>query len=485
MLLIVAAAIGYFVYVSDQPGSTKPFRLGLDLSGGTHLVYKADVSKLAPEDISDSMSSLRDVVEGRVNQFGVSEPLVQTEQAATLSSKESAYKLIVELPGVTDTEEASRSIGATPSLEFKLITADAMRTFQASSTSYASSTEARAAYMSLFQTTGLTGRMVAKAILEFNPTTNQPIVGLTFTSDGRDLFAKITKENIGNYLGIFLDGRDISVPVVRDAIVDGKAQISGSFTVDEAKKLVRDLNYGALPVPITLISSQTIGPSLGQSAVDGGIKAGVVAFIIIGIFLIIWYRLPGVVAVIALACYIALNLAIFKIGVSPALLIIVLFFGFLSMWWHRGFLFGIPISYILLMLVPGALTPVTLTATGIAGFILSIGMAVDANILIFERMKEEIARGHGIWEAMHEGFDRAWLSIRDSNTSSIITGIILYAFGSSAVITGFALVFVVGVVVSMFTAITASRLLLYAVAPKQTSKFTTFLISNGFRRLRS
>src|SRR3989338_1572861 len=485
MLLIIAAAIGYFVYASEQSGSSKQFHLGLDLSGGTHLVYKADISKLATTDISDSMISLRDVVENRVNQFGVSEPLVQTEQAAALSSRESAYKLIVELPGVTDAEEAARSIGATPSLEFKLVTADAMRSFQASLTEFASTSEQQAAYMELFKSTGLNGSMVARTNLEFNTTTNQPIVGLVFTNEGRDLFAKITKENIGNYLGIFLDGKDISVPVIRDAILDGKGQISGAFTIDEAKRLVRDLNYGALPVPITLISTQTIGPSLGQVAVSGGIKAGIIAFIIIAIFLIIWYRLPGFIAVIALACYIALNLAIFKIGVSPALLVIVLFFGILSMTWHKGFLFGIPISYILLMLVPGALNPVTLTATGIAAFILSIGMAVDANILIFERMKEELARGKGIWESMHEGFDRAWLSIRDSNTSSIITGIILYTFGSTAVITGFALVFVVGVVVSMFTAITASRLLLFAVAPAKTSRLTTFLISNGFIKLKT
>jgi protein-export membrane protein SecD len=485
MLLIIAAAIGYFVYISQNPGSTHQFRLGLDLSGGTHLVYQADVSKLASEDIKDSMSSLRDVVERRVNMFGVSEPLVQTEQAAALSSKESAYKLIVELPGVTDVDEAVRSIGATPSLEFKLLTADQMRSFQASSTSISSSTELEAAYLALFKPTGLTGSMVAKAALEFNNTTNQPVVGLTFTSEGRDLFSKITKDNIGNYLGIFLDGKDISVPVIRDQISDGKGQISGTFTLDEAKKLVRDLNYGALPVPITLISTQTIGPSLGEASVKGGLKAGVIAFIIIAIFLIIWYRLPGVVAVVALGCYIALNLAIFKIGVSPALFIIILFFGVLSIFWHRGFLAGIPISYVLLALVPGGLSPVTLTATGIAGFILSIGMAVDANILIFERMREELARGASIWDAMHQGFDRAWLSIRDSNTSSIITGIILYEFGSSAVITGFALVFVVGVVVSMFTAITASRLFLYAVAPSRASKFTLFLVNNGFFRRKS
>ena len=441
MLLIVAAAVGYFVYISQQPGSSHPFRLGLDLSGGTHLVYKADVSKLAASDIKDSMSSLRDVVERRVNLFGVSEPLVQTEQAAALSSKESAYKLIVELPGVTDVDEAVRSIGATPSLEFRLVTADAMRAFQATSTSFSSTTEQQAAYIALFKSTGLTGRMVAKANLEFNGTTNQPVVGLTFTSEGRDLFSKITKENISNYLGIFLDGTPISVPVIREQIADGRGQISGTFTLDEAKKLVRDLNYGALPVPITLISTQTIGPSLGQAAVNGGIKAGIIAFIIIALFLLIWYRLPGIVAVIALGVYTVLMLALFK------------------------------------------LIPVTLTAAGIAGFILSIGMAVDANILIFERMKEELARGRGIWDAMHEGFARAWLSIRDSNISSIITGLILYYFGSTAVITGFALVFVVGVVVSMFTAITASRLFLYAVAPSKTTRLSTFLISNGFKKL--
>lgn len=443
MLLIVAAAVGYFVYVSELPGSSKPFRLGLDLSGGTHLVYQADVSKLAATDITDSMSSLRDVVERRVNLFGVSEPLVQTEQAAALSSKESAYKLIVELPGVTDVDEAVRSIGATPTLEFRLVTADEIREFQTKLADFASTTEQEAAYISIFKTTGLTGRMVAKASLEFNTTTNQPVVGLTFTSEGRDLFSKITKDNIGNYLGIFLDGTPISVPVIRDQIADGKGQISGTFTVDEAKKLVRDLNYGALPVPITLISTQTIGPSLGQAAVNGGIKAGIISFIIIAAFLLIWYRLPGVIAVIALGVYTVIMLALFK------------------------------------------LIPVTLTAAGIAGFILSIGMAVDANILIFERMKEELARGRGIWDAMHEGFARAWLSIRDSNISSIITGLILFYFGSTAVITGFALVFVVGVVVSMFTAITASRLFLYAVAPSRTTKLSTFLISNGFKKIKN
>lgn len=442
-LLVAAVLIGYLTYASQFTGSWigfKPFRLGLDLSGGSHLVYQADVSKLDPASINDSMSSLRDVVERRVNQFGVSEPLVQVEQGGALSSKEGQYKLIVELPGVTNVNEAARSIGATPSLEFKLVSAKDMQTFQASSTLATMSTSTQAAaYLNLFKSTGLTGRMVIRASLEFNQTTNQPLVGLVFTNEGRDLFAKITKDHIGDYLGIFLDGNPISVPTIRDAITDGRGQISGSFNTETASKLVRDLNYGALPVPITLISTQTIGPSLGDAAVKGGIRAGIIAFIIISIFLVVWYRLPGLIAVIALGVYTAIMLALFK------------------------------------------LIPVTLTAAGIAGFIITIGMAVDANILIFERMKEELARGRGIWDAMHEGFARAWTSIRDSNVSSIITGIILFYFGSSSVVTGFAFVFVIGVLVSMFSAITASRLFLYAVAPKNQTKRALFLIRNGFK----
>lgn len=452
-IVIFAFMIGYFVYISQQPGRSYPFRLGLDLSGGTHLVYTADVSKIESKDIADSMSSLRDVVERRVNLFGVSEPLVQVEHGGALSVKENAYKLVVELPGVTDIDQAVKSIGATPTLEFRLVTASELNAFQASTTSLdtkilntgvsdstisASSTEKlESDYLALFKSTGLTGSLVSKATLQFN-STNQPIVGLNFTSEGRQLFAKITKEHIGDYLGIFLDGYPISVPVIRDEIVNGQAEITGSFTIDEAKTLVRDLNYGALPVPISLLSTQTIGPSLGQASVNGGIKAGLVSFVIIALFLMIWYRLPGMVATVALAVYVILMLALFK------------------------------------------LIPVTLTAAGIAGFILSIGMAVDANILIFERMKEELHSGKNISDAMHEGFARAWLSIRDSNISSIITGTILYYFGSTAVIKGFALVFVVGVLVSMFTAITASRLFLYAVAPSRTSRFSSFFIGNGF-----
>lgn len=438
-VLIFAALIGYFVYASQLPGGSKPFRLGLDLSGGSRLIYQADVSKISSSEISSSMNALRDVVEKRVNTLGVSEPIVQTQEATAISEDGAGYKLVVELPGITDVDEASRAIGATPVLEFKVATKDAVSQLQASTTVQdMDATSSAKVFLSLFQDTGLTGRMVEKALAQRNTTTNKPVVGLNFTNEGRDLFAKITREHVGDYIGIFLDGQLLSYPVVNEEIPDGRAQITGTFTDDEVQTLVRNLNFGALPVPIKHISTQTIGPTLGQSAVNGGIMAGIVSFIIIGLFLIIWYRLPGFIATIALAVYTILMLALFK------------------------------------------LIPVTLTAAGIAGFILSIGMAVDANILIFERMREELKSGRGIWDSMHEGFARAWLSIRDSNISSIITGVILFYFGSTSVIKGFALVFVIGVLVSMFTAITASRLFLYAIAPSRTTRFSRFLISNGF-----
>lgn len=440
-LLILAAGIGYYSYVSEvNPASSiyRPFKLGLDLNGGTHLVYRADVSKIAAGEVDDSMNALRDVIERRVNVFGVSEPIVQIESGSFLSSKEAEQKLIVELPGVTDIDEAVKSIGQTPFLDFRILSSEDLQAID----DLKLEEEARILEINKrLKDTGLTGRMLEKAQLVFNQTTNEPVVSLVFNSEGRELFAKITKENKGNILGIFLDNSPISLPVIREEIRDGQAQISGAFDVKSAQGLVRNLNYGALPVPIELISTQTVGASLGQSAVNGGVRAGIISFIVIAIFLVLWYRLPGFIAVVSLGMYTVIMLALFK------------------------------------------LIPVTLTAAGIAAFILSIGMAVDANILIFERMKEELARGRGISEAMHEGFARAWLSIRDSNISSIITGAILYYFGSTSVVTGFALVFVVGVLVSMFSAITASRIFLYAVAPKRTTRLSTFLISNGFGRL--
>jgi protein-export membrane protein SecD len=433
-ILIIASVIGYFTY------SVGNFKLGLDLNGGTHLVYKADISKIDSGDVSASMSALRDIIERRVNVFGVGEPIVQVEQGGVLGTADAQQKLIVELPGVTDIKEAVDMIGQTPVLEFQTI--DSADLQKLNDRTDITDEEKTIELTKLFKPTALTGRLLERANLEFNPTTGEPSVSLTFNSEGKALFAKITKENVGNIVGIFLDGTPISLPTVREEIKDGKASISGAFALEEAKLLVRNLNYGALPVPIELISTQTVGASLGQAALNGGIRAGVVSLLVIGIFLVIWYRLPGFIAVVSLGIYALIMLALFKV------------------------------------------IPVTLTAAGIAGFILSIGMAVDANILIFERMREELRSGKSVNDAMHEGFARAWNSIRDSNTSSIITGLILYYLGSTSVIRGFALVFIIGVIVSMFTAITVSRVLLYAVAPRNTNRLSTFLISNGFTRIK-
>jgi protein-export membrane protein SecD len=284
----------------------------------------------------------------------------------------------------------------------------------------------------------LTGAYLSKASLQFDSQTSEPKILLTFTDEGRQLFAQITKENIGKSVAIYLDGSPISTPVVREAIIDGNAEISGSFNIQDAKALVGRLNSGALPVPITLLSTATVGATLGEKALTSGVHAGILGVLIVAIFLIFWYRLPGIVATIALAIYIPLMLMIFK------------------------------------------LIPVTLTAAGIAGFILSIGMAVDANILIFERMKEELKKGKDISDAMHDGFARAWLSIRDSNISSMISAVILFWFGTSLV-KGFALTLGIGVLISMFSAITVTRTFLYAIGTHGHGKMVRFLFGSGVR----
>ena len=429
ILIVIAAAIGYFVYSTNNVDSTKKFKLGLDLNGGVELIYKADTSGVATADISTKMNSLKDLIEKRVNIFGVSEPIVQVEKVGIIGG-ESYQQLIVDLPGQTNIEQAIAQVGKTYVLDFRLLKKEVEN-----------STSTEAVTGADFVSTGLTGALLKKATLEFDQTTGAPAVSLQFNNEGSDLFAKVTKENVGRRLAIFLDGDMKSLPVIREEITGGQASISGGFTgsagLKEAKDLVSNLNLGALPIPIELISTQSIGASLGKEAVAASVFAGLWAFIVIAIFLIVWYRLPGLLAVISLSIYVAINLALFK------------------------------------------LIPVTLTAAGIAGFILSLGMAVDANILIFERMKEELARGRVLADAIKEGFARAWLSIRDSNTSSIITAIILYAFSSTPVVKGFALVFGLGVLVSMFTAITASRTLLLAIKHDDVGKIMHFLFGSG------
>lgn len=459
ILLVMGAAIGYFVYPSDEkafmPFAERPFKYGLDIEGGTELIYEADTSKVAAGELRQTMAALRDVIERRVNLFGVSEPVVQTEEVNSMSGNPS-QRLIVDLPGVTDIKQAVDLIGQTPLLEFKTERPDGEE-----------KTKIRDAYVKAqeelkkpgltdlekqiifysepllqedpnFIPTALNGSKLERASLVFDSRTNEPKVLLSFTDEGRELFAEITKANVGKPVAIYLDGAPISTPTVNEAILDGNAEISGNFNIQEAQELVGRLNSGALPVPIALLSTQTIGASLGERALTSGVRAGMIGVLVVAIFLVLWYRLPGVVAVVALSIYIALMLAIFK------------------------------------------LIPVTLTAAGIAGFILSIGMAVDANILIFERMKEELLNGKDITDAMHDGFARAWLSIRDSNVSSIISATILFWFGTSLV-KGFALTLGIGVLVSMFSAITVTRMFLYSLGTHGSGRAVRFFFGSGIK----
>ncbi|MAJ97314.1 MAG: protein translocase subunit SecD [Parcubacteria group bacterium] len=436
-ILLVGFGVGWFVYSSEIQKNNFQFNLGLDLSGGTHLVYKADTSRLAATDIPESMASLRDTIERRVNLFGVAEPIVQTERGGTLSG-ETQDRLIIELPGVTDTQEAIRLIGETPVLEFRLQ--------GAVDTSELVANEDGIVELELGDAYGpavLTGAHLDRATLEFGQgnsggLSNEPVVVLNFTNEGGDIFEEFTGENVGEVFGIFLDGQLISNPIINERIGGGSAVISGGFQPEEARELVRNLNFGALPLPIELLSSQTIGASLGAATVEKGIEAGLWGLAVVALFLLLWYRLPGLFAVISLSIYIIIMLALFKV------------------------------------------IPITLTAAGLAGFILSIGLAVDANVLIFERMKEELLEGKWTHNAVKDGFARAWLSIRDGNLSSIITAVILFWFGTSLV-EGFALVFGLGVIISMLTAITISRTLLLALGDYEHRGIAKFLFGTGLK----
>lgn len=430
IVLLIGALLGYAVFHTANSG-TRPFKLGLDLSGGTQLVYRADLNAIQAADTADSLAALRDTIERRVNLFGVGEPIVQTEHAGTLAGTPEE-RLIVELPGVTDTQKAIALIGQTPVLEFRMLKKDAPQNLELSTTTI----------NQYFEPAAITGKDLASAQLQFQGQAGlaqEPVVVLKFNSAGSKTFATLTKNNIGRVFGIFLDGVPISTPVIQESIPDGTAVISGGFAAQEAKELARNLNYGALPVPIELISTQTISGTLGDEAVQDGIVAGVSGMIAVALFMLLWYRLPGLVASLALLLYVVLMLALFQ--------------------W----------------------IPVTLTAAGIAAFILSIGMAVDANVLIFERMKEEFRGGKDAATAIKDGFARAWPSIRDSNTSSLITAIILFWFGTS-LIKGFALVFGLGVIVSAFTAITISRTLLLALGIKAQGGLAHFLFSSGISK---
>ena len=444
--LFALACVIWFVLVYK----TRDFKYGLDLNGGTSLTYVADLSKInalnlaanatgtvstttgqkietvdtAKINVEDSMNGLRDVIEKRVNVFGVSEPIIRTEY----SKYTDEHRLVVELPGVTDINKAISIIGDTPTLEFKIVD---IETNKDGSTS------------TKLTDTGLNGNYLKKSILNFDSYTNKPEVLLSFNDEGKKMFADFTKNNIGKQMAIYLDGNAISSPNIREEIEGGQANISGNFTTEEAKTLVTRLNSGALPVPVKLASSQVVQATLGGKAKTDGLLAGEIALLIISILMILWYRLPGLLASLALFSYVGIVLLLFK------------------------------------------LIPVVLTSAGIAGFIISIGVAIDANILIFERLKEEIKRGKNLSDAIEEAFERAWTSIRDSNIASILVALTLFYFGSS-LLAGFGLVFGIGVLVSMFSAMVISKYYLRAFIPSNTNskayKIMKFLFMSGFSK---
>lgn len=381
--------------------------LGLDLRGGSHLVFEADTSKVKADDLTDSLNSARDIIEKRVNLFGVSEPVVSTVKS------NNKYRISVDLPGIDNVADAIRLIGRTAQL-----------TFNEEATQSAKIATNSPLLINLGQATGLTGRHVKKAGVVFDPNDGKPQVSLAFSKEGGDLFAKITEKNLGKQVGIFIDAMLISAPTVQSIISDGNAVITGNFTTDEAKKLAIAINSGALPIPIKLIEQRNIGPTLGAAEVNKSVYAGAVGLFMVLIFMVGYYGRLGMIAAIGLVLYGLISFAIFRF------------------------------------------IPVVLTLPGVAGFILSIGMAVDANILIFERIKEETRAGRDLDTAIRLGFGRAIDAIKDANFTTLIVAFILFnplnweflpQFG---LVRGFALTLAIGVATSLFTGVVITRRLI-------------------------
>lgn len=366
----------------------KPTKLGLDLVGGSRIVLEAQTTDTIAKITPDMMSSLQFAIENRVNALGVAETLVQ---------QTGEKRLLVEIPNVSDPAKAKEFLGETAELEFKKPLDG-----KYGATGWISS--------------GLTGKDVKKALISTNPG-GQWVVSLEFNDKGTKKFGELTSKMVGQSMAIFFNGELQSAPTIQEPILGGHAQISGGdsgFAYEEAKKMVDLLNAGALPVPAKIIEESLVGPTLGADSIAKSKTAGIIGIGLVMLFMLLYYRLPGFIADIALIIYSILVFAVFKV------------------------------------------VPVTLTLAGIAGFILSIGMAVDANILIFERTKEELKAGRTLFTAINAGFDRAFTSIFDSNMTTIITCVILYFLGTS-IIKGFALTLIIGVVISMFTAITVTK----------------------------
>lgn len=462
ILLLVAGAV--WVVNPNNPGIhlgsyNRDVRIvrGLDLQGGLRVLLEADLPA-DTEVTTEQMQTVRDIVENRVNGLGVTEPLVQV--AGT-------RRILVELPGVGDPNQAVAAIQETGLLEFVEVSVQdrlallsgqipMLTDFAQSSETAPSGTSAEPTIPSESSLTGPTSTALAPAsAATASSTTPEPtpavpsqvfrtimtgaalqsayvsrdqvgeyIVSFTLTDAGSRIFSDYTAAHVGGYLAIVLDKQVISIPRIDEAITQGSGAISGSFTYDSANSLAIQLSYGALPIPLKIVDSKTVGPTLGQDSLRKSTIAGVIGLATIMLFMALYYRLPGVLADLALLVYAVLTFALFK------------------------------------------LIPVTLTLPGIAGFVLSIGVAVDANVLIFERMKEELRAGRALRQAIDLGFSRAWPSIRDSNLSTLITCVILYWFGASfgaSIVKGFSLTLALGVLVSLFTAITVTRTFLHTV----------------------
>ncbi|MDZ7611941.1 MAG: protein translocase subunit SecD [Candidatus Moranbacteria bacterium] len=528
----------------DSASDKLKINLGLDLQGGAHLVYEADVSRVEQGKEGEALDGIQDVIKKRIDAYGVSEPVVQTSKVG------GSHRLIVELPGVDDIQEAKNMIDKTPILEFKerndeaelseeekeqisqqrteaekeaselfekvkagedfaelakehsedpgsaqkggdlgfIKKGDMLESFEEAVFSeelekgevYPELVESSFGYHIIKKTdekeengermvkashilfrapnqeqilqqkkaqfirTGLTGQHLKESSVRFNQQTGRPEVGLKFNDEGKELFKEITERNQDKQVAIFLDGSIISAPTVQAVIRNGEAVINGQFTLEEAKQLAQRLNAGALPVPIKLVSQQSVGPTLGKISLEKSLIAGLYGLIAVGVFMILYYRLLGVISVVALVIYTALMVSIFKLS---------------------------------------SLTPmaITLTLSGIAGFILSVGMAVDANILIFERVKEEIRKGKSLRVSAEEGFKRAWSSIRDGNTSTILTAVILMIMGTGF-IKGFAITLMIGILFSMFTAIVVTRLILQFILVERMEKYKWLFVPGARKK---
>lgn len=423
--------------------------LGLDLQGGLRVLLQADLPE-GTAITAEQMQVARSIIDKRINALGVSEPLIQVQ---------GTNRIVVELPGIENPEDAVKAFGNTGLLEFvdagstplqegaiiqttgpsaanscaravSPVSATPTVAPSAPITSTGAVTETNPVTASQVFTTVMTGDCLQNAVVSFQQNTNTPVIDFELRSGGATIFADHTTNNVGKYLAIVLDKRVISSPSINSPITGGRGVIEGRFSIPEANALAVQLKYGSLPIPLRIETTTNIGPTLGQDSINRSFVAGLIGVAIVAFFMIAYYRMPGVLAVIALTIYGFIVFAIYKIG------------------------------------IPGLFEYVTLTLAGIAGFILSLGVAVDGNILIFERMKEELREGRPLGIAIEAGFERAWPSIRDSNASTLITSLILLWFGSSfgaSIVAGFAITLMIGVLVGLFTSVFVTRTFLRVV----------------------